>query len=220
MRLLPVLSGLFVGVLIVSNILAVKMVRLGPFVFDGGTLLFPLSYIFGDILTEVYGYRASRKVIWTGLASLVLMSLNIWIIGILPADRSWNLQDAYNSILAPMPRIALASVLGYFAGEWSNSALLSRMKVLTKGRWLWTRTLGSTLVGEMADTLIFVLVAFAGTYASGDIIAMILSNYLFKCTIEALFTPLTYKIVAFFKRREGVDVFDEGVRYNPLPVKN
>jgi uncharacterized integral membrane protein (TIGR00697 family) len=220
MRLLPVLSGLFVGVLIVSNILAVKMVRLGPFVSDGGTLLFPLSYIFGDILTEVYGYRASRKVIWTGLASLVLMSLNIWIIGILPADRSWNLQDAYNSILAPMPRIALASVLGYFAGEWSNSALLSRMKVLTKGRWLWTRTLGSTLVGEMADTLIFVLVAFAGTYASGDIIAMILSNYLFKCTIEALFTPLTYKIVAFFKRREGVDVFDEGVRYNPLPVKD
>lgn len=219
-RLLPVLSGLFVGVLVLSNILAVKMVRLGPFVFDGGTLLFPLSYIFGDILTEVYGYRASRKVIWTGLASLVLMSLNIWIIGILPADRSWNLQDAYNSILSPMPRIALASVLGYFAGEWSNSALLSRMKVLTKGRWLWTRTLGSTLVGEMADTLIFVLVAFAGTYSNGDIIAMILSNYLFKCTIEALFTPLTYKIVAFFKRREGVDVFDEGVRYNPLPVKD
>jgi hypothetical protein len=217
-RLLPVLSGLFVGVLVLSNILAVKMVRLGPFVFDGGTLLFPLSYIFGDILTEVYGYRASRKVIWTGLASLVVMSLNIWIIGILPADRSWNLQDAYNSILSPMPRIALASVLGYFAGEWSNSALLSRMKVLTKGRWLWTRTLGSTFVGEMADTLIFVLVAFAGTYSNGDIIAMILSNYLFKCSIEAAFTPVTYKIVAFFKRREGVDVFDEGVSYNPLPL--
>jgi len=216
-RLLPVLSGLFVAVLVLSNILAVKMVRLGPFLFDGGTLLFPLSYVFGDILTEVYGYRASRKVIWTGLGSLILMSLSIWLIGILPSDSGWGLQEAYNSILLPLPRIALASALGYFAGEWSNSALLSRMKVLTKGRWLWTRTIGSTLVGQASDTLIFVLVAFALTYSSADILAMILSNYLFKCAIEIVFTPLTYKVVGFVKRREGVDVYDEGVRYNPLP---
>jgi uncharacterized integral membrane protein (TIGR00697 family) len=216
-RLLPVLSGLFVGVLVLSNVLAAKMVRLGPFVFDGGTLLFPLSYIFGDVLTEVYGYKASRKVIWTGLAMLAAMSLNIWLIGILPAEPSWELQAAYDSLLAQVPRIALASVLGYFAGEWSNSVVLSRMKVLTKGRWLWARTIGSTLVGELADTLIFVLVAFAGAYGTPVLIAMILSNYLFKCSIEAAFTPVTYKVVGFVKRSEGADVYDEGVSYNPLP---
>jgi hypothetical protein len=216
-RLLPIITGLFVGVLILSNILAAKMVRLGPFVFDGGTLLFPLSYIFGDLLTEVYGYKESRKVIWTGLAMLVIMSLNIWIIGALPADPSWNLQKAYDDLLATVPRIALASVLGYFAGEYSNSVVLSRMKVLTQGRWLWTRTIGSTLVGELADTLIFVTVAFAGSYPSAVLIAMILSNYIFKCSIEAAFTPLTYKVVAFMKSREGADAYDYGERYNPLP---
>jgi queuosine precursor transporter len=217
-RLLPVLSGLFVGVLVLSNVLAAKMVKLGPFVFDGGTLLFPLSYIFGDVLTEVYGYKASRKVIWTGLAMLGAMSLNVWLVGVLPGEPSWKLQGAYESLLSQVPRIALASVLGYFAGEWSNSVVLSRMKVLTKGRWLWARTIGSTLVGELADTLLFVLVAFAGTYETPVLVAMIASNYLFKCSIEAAFTPLTYKVVGFVKRREGTDVYDEGVSYNPLPA--
>jgi queuosine precursor transporter len=218
-RLLPVITGLFVGVLILSNILAAKMVRLGPFVFDGGTLLFPLSYIFGDVLTEVYGYRESRKVIWTGLAMLLVMSLNIWLIGSLPSDPSWKLQGSYNDILATVPRIALASVLGYFAGEYSNSVVLSKMKLITKGKWLWTRTIGSTLVGELADTLLFVTVAFAGSYPTSVLIAMILSNYLFKCSIEAAFTPITYKVVGLVKRSEGVDAYDYGERYNPLPLK-
>jgi queuosine precursor transporter len=217
--LLPVISGLFVGVLILSNVLAAKMVNLGPFVFDGGTLLFPLSYIFGDILTEVYGYKESRKVIWTGLAALVVMSLNIWIIGALPADPSWRLQKSYDDILAQVPRIALASVVGYFAGEYSNSVVLSRMKVLTKGKWLWTRTIGSTLVGEMADTLLFVTIAFALSYPAQVLLVMIGSNYLFKCGIEAAFTPLTYKVVGFVKKRESVDAYDYGERYNPLPMK-
>jgi queuosine precursor transporter len=216
-RLLPVLSGLFVGVLVLSNVLAAKMVKLGPFVFDGGTLLFPLSYIFGDVLTEVYGYKASRKVIWTGLAMLGAMSLNIWLVGVLPGEPSWKLQGAYDSLLAQVPRIALASVLGYFAGEWSNSVVLSRMKVLTKGRLLWARTIGSTLVGELVDTLIFVLVAFAGSYEFPVLAAMIASNYLFKCSIEAAFTPLTYKVVGFVKRSEGIDAYDYGERYSPLP---
>ena len=216
-RYLSVLTGLFVGVLILSNVLAVKMVRLGPFVFDGGTLLFPLSYIFGDVLTEVYGYKASRKVIWTGLAMLGIMSLNLALIGSLPADPSWTLQEAYDGILGVVPRIAAASVLGYFAGEWSNSVVLSRMKVATKGRMLWARTIGSTLVGELADTLIFVLVAFGGEYPAAVLVAMILSNYLFKCGIEVAFTPLTYAVVGFVKRREGEDAFDVGVSYSPLP---
>jgi queuosine precursor transporter len=218
-RLLPVISGLFVGVLILSNVLAAKMLRIGPFVFDGGTLLFPLSYIFGDVLTEVYGYRESRKVIWTGLAALVLMSLNIWIIGALPAEPSWALQKSYEDILAQVPRIALASVVGYFAGEYSNSVVLSRMKVLTKGKWLWTRTIGSTLVGELADTLLFVTIAFAGSYPSSVLVVMIGSNYLFKCSIEAVFTPVTYKVVGFVKKSESVDAYDYGERYNPLPMK-
>jgi queuosine precursor transporter len=218
-RLLPVISGLFVGVLVLSNVLAAKMLRIGPFVFDGGTLLFPLSYIFGDLLTEVYGYKESRKVIWTGLAALVVMSLNIWLIGALPAESSWTFQKSYNDILAQVPRIALASVVGYFAGEYSNSVVLSRMKVLTKGRWLWTRTIGSTLVGELADTLLFVTVAFAGSYPTPVLLAMIGSNYLFKCSIEAAFTPLTYKVVGFVKRSESADAYDYGERYNPLPIK-
>jgi queuosine precursor transporter len=217
-RLLPVITGLFVGILILSNILAAKIVRIGFLVFDGGTLLFPLSYIFGDVLTEVYGYKASRKVIWTGLVMLILMSLNIWIIGALPSDPSWTLQRSFDDILAQVPRIALASILGYFAGEYSNSVVLSRMKVWTQGRWLWMRTIGSTLVGEFADSLIFVVAAFAGSYPRTTIIAMLVSNYVFKCAVEAAFTPATYAVVRFVKRTERTDVYDAGERYNPLPA--
>lgn len=217
-RFLPVITGLFVGILILSNILAAKMVRIGPFVFDGGTLLFPLSYIFGDVLTEVYGYRESRKVIWTGMAMLVLMSLNIWLIGHLPADPSWTLQAYYDGILMQMPRIALGSIIAYFLGEWSNSAVLSRMKVVMGGKRLWARTIGSTLVGEALDSAVFVLIAFLGAYPLGVLAVMIGSNYLFKTSIEALFTPLTYAVVGFLKRKEGSDVYDLHVSYNPLPV--
>lgn len=215
-RLLPIITGFFVGVLILSNILAAKMVRLGPFVFDGGTLLFPLSYIFGDVLTEVYGYKESRKVIWTGLGMLVVMSFNIWLIGALPAEPSWTFQTDFQNILAVVPRIALASVLGYCAGEYSNSVVLSRMKILTKGRYLWMRTVGSTLVGEFFDTLLFVTIAFLGSYPLGVLIAMILSNYMFKTVIEALFTPLTYAVIGFVKKTEAIDVYDYGEKYNPL----
>ncbi len=215
---LPVITGLFVGVLILSNILASKMIQLGPFVFDGGTLLFPLSYIFGDVLTEVYGYRDSRKVIWTGFFMLILMAVNIWIIGALPHEESWTLQEDFNNILMLMPRIVLASIIGYFAGEYSNSVVLSRLKVKTKGKFLWMRTIGSTLVGEFLDSVLFVFIAFAGLYPTAVLVVMALSNYLFKTTIEVVFTPITYAVVGFVKKREGVDVYDVGVRYNPLPT--
>ena len=214
---LPVITGLFVGVLILSNILATKMVQLGPFVFDGGTLLFPLSYIFGDVLTEVYGYKESRKVIWTGLLMLILMAVNIWIIGALPHEASWTLQNDYNNILMMMPRIVLASIIAYFAGEYSNSVVLSRMKVLTKGKKLWMRTIGSTLVGELLDSFLFVAIAFIGLYPVKILIVMAFSNYLFKTVIEAAFTPITYFVVAKVKKHEGIDVFDYEERYNPLP---
>jgi uncharacterized integral membrane protein (TIGR00697 family) len=215
---LPVISGLFVGILILSNILASKMVQLGPFVFDGGTLLFPLSYIFGDVLTEVYGYKDSRKVIWTGLVMLVLMATVVWIIGLLPAEASWAFQKDYNNILMMMPRIVLASIIAYFAGEYSNSVILSRLKVLTKGKRLWMRTIGSTLVGELVDSVLFVFIGFTGLYPMEVLVVMAFSNYLFKTTIEVAFTPLTYLVVGAVKKAEKTDTYDYGERYNPLPT--
>jgi uncharacterized integral membrane protein (TIGR00697 family) len=215
---LPVITGLFVGVLVLSNILASKMVQLGPFVFDGGTLLFPLSYIFGDVLTEVYGYKDSRKVIWTGLLMLALMSVNIALIGALPAESSWKLQEDYNNILMMMPRIALASAIAYFAGEWSNAVVLSRLKVITRGKKLWIRTIGSTLVGQFVDSGLFVAIAFIGLYPSGVLVVMALSNYLFKTVIEAAFTPITYLAIDYVKKQENLDTYDTDVSYNPLPL--
>jgi uncharacterized integral membrane protein (TIGR00697 family) len=218
-KLLPVFSGVFTAVLVLSNILASKMVHLGPFVFDGGTLLFPISYIFGDLLTEVYGYKRARSVIWTGLAMLAVMAVNVWVIGILPAESTWGLQGAYDSILGLMPRIVLASLVAYFCGEYSNAVLLSKIKVATKGRGLWVRTIASTLVGEGLDCVLFVTIAFAGTYPAAILAAMIVSNYLFKCGIEIAFTPVTYLVVGVTKKVEGCDTFDRGETYNPLPIR-
>ncbi|MGP1576140.1 MAG: queuosine precursor transporter [Treponema sp.] len=214
---LPVLSGLFVGVLVLSNILAAKMVQIGPFVFDGGTLLFPFSYIFGDVLAEVYGYKDTRKVIWTGFVTLLFMTFNIWIIGSMPAEGSWELQEDFNNILLQMPRISAGSICGYFIGSYSNAAVLSKMKVLTSGKHLWMRTIGSTIVGELLDSVVFVLIAFAGLYPAAVLTAMALSNYLFKTVIEIVFTPITYLIVNFFKKYEHQDTYDYNVSYNPLP---
>ena len=214
--LLPCISGLFVGILLLSNILSSKMVGLYGFSFDGGTLLFPLSYIFGDVLTEVYGYKASRRVIWTGFAMLCIMSLNIYIVSVLPAHEEWALQSAFENILLQMPRLAIASLLGYFIGEYSNSAILSKMKVWTEGRHLWMRTIGSTLIGELLDSVVFVLIAFAGLFSWGTLFNIMLSNYLFKTLIEIVFTPITYAVISFVKTHEKLDVYDHGVKYNPL----
>lgn len=216
---LPVIAGLFVGVLCISNVASTKIVQLGPFSFDGGTLLFPLSYIFGDILTEVYGYRESRRVIWTGFAVLGVMALTFIIVGKLPAAEGWELQSAYESILLATPRIIVASLLAYFGGEFSNSVVLSRMKLVTKGRHLWMRTIGSTLVGEMVDTVAFVLIAFYGVLPLGLLWAVAVSNYVFKVGVEVLATPFTYAVVGFLKREEGMDVFDWGVNYNPFSLR-
>jgi queuosine precursor transporter len=220
-RWLPVITGLFVGVLIISNIASVKPVILWHFTFDGGTILFPLSYIFGDILTEVYGYRASRKVIWTGFVAAVLMALTLWAVGKLPspsADWDASANAAYQRILAPVGRIVLASLLAYWAGEFSNSYVLAKMKILTKGRYLWTRTIGSTLVGEGIDTAIFCTVAFLGVWSTPTLIAVIVSNYIFKCAFEILATPLTYAVVIGLKKSEKVDYYDRGTNFNPFLV--
>src|SRR4030066_1958314 len=207
-RYFDLITGLFVAVLLISNIASTKIVEIWKFTFDGGTILFPLSYIFGDILTEVYGYKKSRRVIWIGFFCGLLMSLTLSLIGLIKPAGGWERQEAYMAILGQTPRIVTASLIAYFAGEFSNSYILARMKVLTKGRWLFARTIGSTIVGEGIDTIIFVIVAFLGVYDNRLVLFIIISNYIFKVSLEIIFTPVTYKVVRFLKRTEKAEWFD------------
>ncbi len=211
-----VITGLFVAILLISNIASSKIVEIWKFTFDGGTILFPLSYIFGDILTEVYGYKRSRQVIWIGFFCALLMSFTLGLIGLIKPATGWEFQDAYMKILGQTPRIVTASLIAYFAGEFSNSYVMAKMKILTRGRWLFTRTIGSTIVGEGIDTLIFVTVAFLGVYDSSLVLYIIISNYVFKVSLEIIFTPLTYRIVGFLKRTEKVDWYDYRTNFNPF----
>lgn len=217
-RFFDILVALFVAVLLISNIASTKILTIWKFTFDGGTLLFPLSYIFGDILTEVYGFRRSRRVIWLGFFSALIMSLVLYVVQILPPAGDWTNQKAYEAILGFVPRIVAASLLAYFAGEFINSMILSRLKILTKGRYLWMRTIGSTLIGEGFDTIIFCMVAFYGVLPASVFKAVLISNYIFKCAVEIIFTPLTYLIVGTLKRKEKTDVYDYGVKYNPFQI--
>ncbi|MCB9016918.1 MAG: queuosine precursor transporter [Lentimicrobiaceae bacterium] len=215
-RYFDVIMALFVAVLLISNLASTKIVTMWMFTFDGGTILFPLSYIFGDILTEVYGYQRSRKVIWTGFGAALLMSLVLWVVQLLPAATDWPNQQAYESLLGFVPRIVLASLVAYFGGAFSNAFLMSKLKIKTKGKLLWVRTIGSTLLGEGIDTAIFCMIAFYGTMPNEILVAIIVSNYVFKSGVEILFTPLTYAIVGFLKKREHADVYDTGISYNPF----
>lgn len=230
-RYIDLIMAAFVAVLIVSNIASsAKIVDWGfslfgvRMAFDAGTLLFPISYIFGDVLTEVYGYRRSRRVIWTGFACLVLSSLVFRIISQLPGEAAWEGyagQNAFNAILGGMSSggIVLASLLGFWSGEFSNSFVLAKMKILTRGRWLWTRTIGSTLVGELVDTMIFIGIAsLFKVFPWVLFITLVLTNYLFKCGIEALMTPVTYRMVRLLKNAENEDYFDINTNFNPFTM--
>ncbi len=218
-RAFDIILGLFVAVLLISNVASAKIVRLGPFAFDGGTLLFPASYIFGDILTEVYGYRASRRVIWTGFFAAGLMALTLAVVGLLPPAPGWAHQQAYAAILGQTPRIVLASLIAYFAGEFSNSYTLAKLKLATRGKYLWARTIGSTVVGEGVDTILFVTIAFAGAVPFALLLSVALTNYIFKVGVEIAATPLTYHVVAFLKRLEGVDYYDWHTNFNPFRLE-
>jgi len=210
------ITALFVAVLLISNIASTKILNLGPLTFDGGTLLFPLSYIFGDILTEVYGYGRSRKVIWLGFMAAAVMSVTLAIVGALPPAADWPNQTAYEAILGQTPRIVVASLIAYFAGEFSNSVILAKLKVVTEGRQLWLRTISSTLLGQLLDTALFVLIAFTGTVPTGVLLAIAVSNYLFKCGVEILFTPITYWITGWLKQQEHEDYYDRETDFNPF----
>lgn len=215
-RFFDVIMAMFVAVLLISNLASTKILSLWMFTFDGGTILFPLSYIFGDILTEVYGYQLSRKVIWTGFGAALMMSLVLWVVQVLPPAPDWPNQQAYVTLLGFMPRIVLASLLAYFGGAFSNAFIMSKLKIKTRGKYLWVRTIGSTLVGEGIDTAIFCMVAFYGILPDGLLISVIVSNYIFKTGVEVVFTPLTYAVVGFLKRKENVDVYDTGISYTPF----
>jgi uncharacterized integral membrane protein (TIGR00697 family) len=223
--------ALFVTVLLVSNVASsAKIVDWGvslfglPLAFDAGTVLFPLSYIFGDVLTEVYGYRRSRRVIWTGFGCAALMSAIFYLVGRLPGEAIWSVnvgQERYDAILGGVSTgaIVLASLVAYWGGEFSNSYILAKMKILTKGRWLWTRTIGSTLVGEGVDTIAFISLATlfrVPGFAPSIWLALVVTNYMWKCGIEALMTPVTYRIVNLLKQTEREDYFDYGTDFNPF----
>ena len=208
----------FVTVLICSEFFAAsKVAKLGPFVFGAGVVFFPLSYIFGDILTEVYGYARSRKVIWTGFAALGFATLMCWIVVRLPPDSRWAHQQALETILGNTWRIVLASMTAYFAGEWSNSVTLAKMKIWTGGRYLWTRTIGSTIIGEAVDSLIFYPLAFLFVWPVELVVRVMIANYLIKVATEVVFTPVTYRVVSLLKRAEGEDYYDIGTNFTPLP---
>lgn len=211
-----VIAAVFVTCLITANIIAVKFILFLGFLVPAGIIVFPLSYLFGDILTEVYGYAAARRVIWLGFACNLLAVIAIYIGGIAPAAPFWQNQAAYNIILGSTPRLLLASFVAYLVGEFTNSFVLAKLKIATRGRWLWTRTIGSTLVGEGIDTVIFISVAFLGVIPTASLAQAILTQWVFKVAYEVVATPLTYLIVGFLKRKEGVDTYDYGTNFSPV----
>ncbi|MFP3896504.1 MAG: queuosine precursor transporter [Anaerolineales bacterium] len=208
----------FVSTLMISNIASSKILDLGFFTFDGGTLLFPIAYILGDVVTEVYGYIRARRVIWAGFGANLLMAVVLMVVSVLPPAEGWEHQAAYEAILGVTPRIVMGSLIAYWVGSFSNSWLMARMKILTRGRWLWTRTIASTLVGEGIDTLLFVLIAFYGLLPRATFTVLIISNYIFKCALEALITPITYRVVNGLKRAEQEDYYDYDTDFNPLKL--
>ncbi|MEK9177457.1 MAG: queuosine precursor transporter [Patescibacteria group bacterium] len=218
-KYLGAISVFFVSVLLISNIASTKIVDFGWFTFDGGTLLFPLAYVFGDILTEVYGYKRSRGVIWLGFSMALLMSLVLIVVGKLPAAPDWNNQAAYDAVLGLTPRIVAASLIAYFCGGFANAFILAKMKVWTAGKHLWARTIGSSLVGELIDSALFILIAFWGILPATLIVMLIVSNYIFKMLVEIAFTPLTYKAIGLLKRAEGEDYYDRDTDFSPFAMK-
>ena len=212
------LVALFITCLIAANITAVKLVYLFGFVLPAAIVIFPVSYILGDVLTEVYGYRETRRVIWLGFGCNLIVVAAIWVGLVLPAASFWDGQEAYERILGATPRILGASFLAYLVGEFANAVVLAKMKVATEGRWLWARTIGSTLVGQGLDSTIFITLAFAGAIPLEALVAAIVTQWLVKSAYEAAATPLTYAVVGYLKRSEGLDTYDSDTRFSPLAL--
>jgi uncharacterized integral membrane protein (TIGR00697 family) len=210
--------ALFIATLIASNIVAVKLIEVWGQVLPAAIVIFPLSYIIGDVLTEVYGYRQARRAIWLGFMSNLVVVVAIVIAGALPAAGFWQNQEAFDVILGQTPRILAASFAAYLVGEFANAYVLAKLKIATEGRMLWLRTIASTLIGQGLDSAIFITIAFAGVMPGGVLIQLIVVQWLVKSAYEAVATPLTYGAVGFLKRKEGVDVYDRDTRFNPLLI--
>jgi uncharacterized integral membrane protein (TIGR00697 family) len=215
-RYLDVLTTTFVVILLVSNLVAQKVIRIGPVSTSGAMLLFPVTYIFGDIFTEIYGYAASRRAIWLGFFGTALLYAVSAIVIALPSDPEFHNQQAFVTVFGILPRILVASLAAFWAGEFANSYTMAKLKLMTKGRWLWTRTVGSTVVGQAVDTTLVILITFAGRFSMHKMVLIIVTGYLFKVVYEVLATPLTYLVVNWLKRAERVDTFDTNTNFNPF----
>ncbi len=211
-----IITALFVTCLITANIIAVKVVSFGSVILPAAIFVFPLSYIFGDVLTEVYGYHEARRVIWLGFVCNLIFVVFAWVGQKLPPASFWEWQAAYERILGYAPRLLAASFCGYLVGEFANSFVLAKMKILTRGRWLWSRTISSTILGQGLDTSVFITLAFIGTPSFVPI--MILYHWLAKTTIEAVATPFTYVVVNFLKKKEAIDAYDYQTNFNPFSI--
>jgi hypothetical protein len=211
-----IVAAIFITSLLTANIIAVKLVTISGFFLPAGVVIFPISYIFGDILTEVYGYRLTRMVIWLGFFCNLLAVVAIGLAQALPAAPFWQDQAAFEAILGYTPRLLAASFVAYLIGEFANSYILARLKIVTQGRWLWVRTISSTIVGQGLDSVVFILIAFAGVIPGPGLVNTILTQWVFKSAYEALATPLTYAVTNFLKRVEGLDTFDVETNFNPV----
>ena len=214
----------FVAVLLLSNVIGAAKpaaIEIGgePWVFGAGILFFPLGYVIGDVLTEVYGYARARRVIWAGFAGLVFMAFMSWVVVSLPPAEGWEGQAAYESVFGQVPRIVFASIIAFWAGEFVNSYVMARMKIWTQGRHLWSRTIGSTFVGQGVDSLIFYPLAFWGVWENGAVVMVMVTNWGLKVLWEVVLTPVTYAVVGWLKRKEGVDLFDEGTNFTPFKTQ-
>lgn len=214
----------FVAVLLLSNVIgAAKPAAVNVFgeqwIFGAGILFFPLGYVIGDVLTEVYGYARARRVIWVGFVALLFMAFMSWVVVSLPAAPGWEGQAAYESVFGQVWRIVIASITAFWAGEFVNSYVMARMKIWTGGRHLWSRTIGSTVVGQGIDSIIFYPLAFWGVWSNEQVISVMITNWLLKVGWEVVLTPVTYFVVGQLKRKEGVDIFDEGTNFSPFQTK-
>jgi queuosine precursor transporter len=212
--------ALFVTILLCSNVIgAAKVCTVWGFTFGAGVLFFPISYIFNDVLTEVYGYARARKVVWAGFGAIIFASFMSWVIVALPPAAGWNDQRAYETVFGQTPRIVFASLTAFFVGEFANSYVLAKMKIMTSGRHLWSRTIGSTIVGEGVDSLVFYPLAFIGVWERKLVITVMISNYIVKVLWEAVVTPVTYQVVAFLKRSEHEDYYDFDTDFTPFSIE-
>ncbi|WP_448501483.1 queuosine precursor transporter [Sphingomonas sp.] len=220
LRYFDFVMAAFVVVLVLSNVIgAAKISQVGGFSFGAGILFFPVSYVIGDVLTEVYGYGRARRCIWAGFAALVFLALMSAIVVAMPPAPGWEGQAAYEAVFGAVPRIVFASIAAFWAGEFVNSYVLARMKLWTGGRWLWTRTIGSTVVGQGVDSLIFYPLAFLGVWSTEQVVWVMVTNWALKVLWEAVLTPVTYLVVGTLKRREGIDIYDEGTDFTPFRTR-